>query len=355
MDTRKPGRCKSSVATFLVFGSHLVPRFECLLASFDFVLHADGLFAFANHVVKFSETHVHVVVAVSGGERFEHFFKANAGVIVSVNDSEEALGHALPGERLSGDFASLVLLSTTFVLLVSRVATAVIPTVAISSLRVIPSASTGVSSSGILSESAAAFVITEIILVLREIFFVAVSHAQVGLLFLVLVVFIVVVVSVTTVPGVAVVFVATIITVSSLFGLFILLVLFVLLILDFSFRSGTDSTERSDLAIHGLEELILLEVVVVISVHGVVGLGDFSRLDVSVLVDVKEAEDSLGVDSVDLGSEVSAFVLILVFVVLGVLLLAHELFSSDELGGGDDSGHNGVSFAEHVLSFLCCW
>jgi len=303
VDIRKPGRCKSSVAAFLVFGSHLVPRFECLLASFDFVLLTDGLLTLAYHVVKLSETHVHVVVAVSGGEGLEHLFKANFGVIVGVNDSEEALCHALPSERLSGDSASLVLLSTTFVILVSRsrvtvVAAATITVVAISSLRVIPSASTGVSSSGILSESAAAFVITELIIILIKIFLIAVGHAQVGLLVLVFIV----AVSATTVPGVAVV--ATITTVSPVSGLLIqvfliLLVLFVLFSLDFGFRSGTDSTERSDLTIHGLEELILLKIVVVVGVHGVVSFGDFSRFDVSVLVDVEEAEDSLGVDSLE--------------------------------------------------------
>jgi len=293
VDIRKPGRCKSSVAAFLVFGSHLVPRFECLLASFDFVLLTDGLLTLAYHVVKLSETHVHVVVAVSGGEGLEHLFKADFGVIVGVNDSEEALCHALPSERLSGDSASLVLLSTTFVILVSRsrvtvVAAATITVVAISSLRVIPSASTGVSSSGILSESAAAFVITELIIILINISLIAVGHAQIGLLVLVFIV---------TVS-------ATIITVSPVSGLLvrvflILLVLFVLFSLDFGFRSGTDSTERSDLTIHGLEELILLKIVVVIGVHGVVSFGDFSRLDVSVLVDVEEAEDSLGVDSLE--------------------------------------------------------
>lgn len=73
------------------------------------------------------------------------------------------------------------------------------------------------------------------------------------------------------------------------------LVLVVLFSVDLGFSSWPNSTEDSDLSIHSFEELVLLEVVVALGVHVVVRLCDFSRLDVAVSIDVEETEDPTGV------------------------------------------------------------
>ena len=107
MDNRELGRSNKSVATsLLVFSiffrnSHLVPSFLGLLASFDFIWLADGVLAFTNELIELSETHVVVEVGVSTAEGSEHLFEADIFVVVSVENTEKALGHTFLGEALS--------------------------------------------------------------------------------------------------------------------------------------------------------------------------------------------------------------------------------------------------------------
>lgn len=73
------------------------------------------------------------------------------------------------------------------------------------------------------------------------------------------------------------------------------IVLIFLFSINLSFSSWANSTEDSDLSIHGFEKLVLFEVIVALGVHIVVCLSNFSRLNVAVSIDVKETEDPTGV------------------------------------------------------------
>lgn len=67
----------------------------------------------------------------------------------------------------------------------------------------------------------------------------------------------------------------TVAVISSL-GLFVLLVVFIILGgVDLFLSSRPNTTEHSDLSIHGLEKFVLFKVVVTLGVHCVVGLSDF--------------------------------------------------------------------------------
>jgi len=289
----------SVLLTFAFRNAHLVPSLNCLLACFHDILSADGLLGFADKLVELNQAHVVVVVAISETEGPEHLFEAEVLVVISIEDSEKSLGHALPGKALSGDFACPSA-SLVFALGSLVVTTAVSLSVAILSLSRVFIASIGVSSS-IGSESAAAFAIileVALVIVVDLVFFVAdlilILSLHVGLVFifeLILVAhsescfFIVDVLvfisAATAIAALASVLILVPLTAVAVFPrlLFFIRVFFIVLVLllglSLGFRSRSDSAEGSDLTIHGLEELVLLEVVVVFGVHLVVGLSDF--------------------------------------------------------------------------------
>ena len=142
--------------------------------------------------------------------------------------------------------------------------------------------------------------------------------------------------------------------------LVLIVVLVFLLSLDLGFRSRIYSTEISDLTIHGLQKLILLEVVVVFGVHSIVSLSNFCRLDASVPVDVKQSEDSTGVYRFDLSLETSALLSVGVLSRVGsVFILIIEFLPFDKFSSdcrADDSVNNGCRFVEHArLCYLFVW
>jgi len=338
----------SVLLTFAFRNAHLVPSLNCLLACFHDVLFADGLFGLADKLVELIQAHVVVVVAISETEGPEHLFEAQVLVVISIENAEKSLGHALLGEALSGDSAS------PSASLVSALGSLVV-TITVSLIVAIPSgsrvtiASIGVSSS-IGSESAAAkAVILEVVLVIVVdfIFFVAdlvlslhvglvlafelilVSHSEPGFLIVNVLVFVS-----ATIASVAFLILIPVLASAVFTGIWLFLgvfsiVLVLLLGLSLGFSSRSDSTEDSDLTVHGLQELVLLEVVVGVGVHLIKGCCDFCRLNVAVSIGVEETEDAACISNFSLSLEVS----------VASFEVRSELFLDEEVSSGEGCGH----------------
>ena len=133
-------------------------------------------------MIELSETYVVIEVGVSTAERSENLFEVDIFIVVSVEDTKEALGPTFLGKALSRDFATIHILSILLFFLVSRPAVVAIFKVSvIFRVVVIPGASLGVSSSGSGSESTATVAIVfELIFVPVRILFIPLSHAQNG-------------------------------------------------------------------------------------------------------------------------------------------------------------------------------
>jgi len=156
-----------------------------------------------------------------------------------------------------------------------------------------------------------------------------VSHSEPGFLIVNVLVFVS-----TAMTFVSILILIPVLAVAGFSGLWLFLgvfsnVLVLLLGLSLGFSSRSDSTEDSDLTVHGLQELVLLEVVVGVGVHLIKGCCDFCRLNVAVSIGVEKIENAACISNFSLSLEVS----------VASFEVRSELFLYEEVSSGEGSGH----------------